>query len=190
MGQVVARERRALVDGNPIIRHKFTADPTAIVDDDVVYLYTGHDEAPPGTHEYVMDEWLCFASRDLVHWTEHPVPLRASDFAWASGKAYASKVVQYDGSFYWFVSVADRNGDSAIGVAIAPTAVGPFVDLLGHPLVRREDLPDSGDPKSNLDPTVIVVDGSARHGPPSSAPNDRAGLAPARSRRRAAITWR
>jgi hypothetical protein len=34
-----------VVDGNPIIRHKFTADPTAIVHDGTVYLYTGHDEA-------------------------------------------------------------------------------------------------------------------------------------------------
>jgi Glycosyl hydrolases family 43 len=151
-----------LPDGNPVIRHKFTTDPTAIVYDGAVYLYTGHDEAPTGTHEYVMNEWLCFSSRDLADWTEHPVPLRASDFSWGSGKAYASKVLEYRGNFYWFVSVADRSGDSAIGVAIASTPVGPYRDLLGRPLVTRDDLPPTDNPKANLDPTAIVVDGTTR----------------------------
>ncbi len=149
-----------LPDGNPIIRHKFTADPTAIVHGGYVYLYTGHDEAPPGTHDYVMNEWLCFSSPDLRTWTEHPVPLSANDFAWASGKAYASKMLELAGTFYWFVSVADRHGDSAIGIAAAPTPVGPFGDLLGRPLVTRADLPPTDNPKANLDPTAIVVDGT------------------------------
>jgi hypothetical protein len=46
--------------GNPIITHNYTADPTAIVHEGRVYLYTGHDEAPAGAHEYVMNEWLCW----------------------------------------------------------------------------------------------------------------------------------
>jgi beta-xylosidase len=146
----------ALPDGNPIIKHKYTADPTAIVDDGVAYLYTGHDEAPPDGHDYVMNEWLCFSSVDLVSWTEHTVPLRASDFAWSSGKAYASKVLEHDGAFYWFVSVADASGDSAIGVAISASPTGPFEDHLGAPLITRADLPATDNAKANLDPTVLV----------------------------------
>jgi len=147
-------------NGNPIITHKYTTDPTAIVHDGVVYLYTGHDEAPPGTHDYVMNEWLCFSSRDLVTWTEHPVPLAAASFAWSSGRAYASKVLQHRGAFYWFVSVADAAGDSAIAIASAPTPTGPFTDHLGGPLVARADLPVTDNAKANLDPTVLVVDGT------------------------------
>jgi hypothetical protein len=37
-----------LLSGNPIIKNKYTSDPTALVYNDEVYLYTGHDEAPPG----------------------------------------------------------------------------------------------------------------------------------------------
>ena len=146
--------------GNPIITHKYTADPSAIVHDGVAYLYTGHDEAPPGVHDYVMNEWLCFSSRDLATWTEHPVPLRAADFSWSSGRAYASKVVEHRGVFYWFVSVADSAGDSAIGVAVSPSPIGPFDDLLGHPLVTQADLPETENSKANLDPTVIVAEGT------------------------------
>jgi len=149
-----------LPDGNPVIKDKFTTDPTVIIHDGVVFLYTGHDEASAGVHDYVMNEWLCFSSDDLVTWTEHPAPLRASDFAWSSGKAYASKVLEHEGSFFWFVSVADAAGDSAIGVATSASPNGPFEDLLGAPLITRADLPPTDNPKANLDPTVIVVDGT------------------------------
>lgn len=47
--------------GNPIIKDKFTTDPAAIVHNDSVYLYTGHDEAPVGLQQYVMHDWLCSA---------------------------------------------------------------------------------------------------------------------------------
>jgi beta-xylosidase len=149
-----------VIDGNPIIRHKFTADPTAIVHDGTVYLYTGHDEAPAGVHEYVMNDWLSFSSRDLTTWTEHPTPLRASDFRWSSGRAYASKVVERRGAFYWFVSVGDATGSgSAIAIASSRSPTGPFSDLLGRPLVAHADLPPTNNEKANLDPTVLVVDG-------------------------------
>jgi hypothetical protein len=71
--------------GNPVIRHKYTADPAAIVHNGTVYLYTGHDEPPDGVEDYVMKDWLCFSSNDLVQWKEHAVPLKATDFTWAKG---------------------------------------------------------------------------------------------------------
>src|SRR5688572_24894064 len=95
--------------GNPVIRHKYTADPTAIVYNDTVYLYAGRDEAPVGTEAYRMNEWLCFSSRDMVVWTEHSVPLKPTDFSWASGDAYASKVIHHRDKFYWYVAVTHRS---------------------------------------------------------------------------------
>ena len=93
-----------ITHGNPIIRHKHTADPTVVVHGDTIYLYTGHDEAPVGTHQYVMKEWLCFSSRDLVNWTDHSALLRPTDFSWGKSNAYASKVIERDGRFYWYVA--------------------------------------------------------------------------------------
>lgn len=60
---------------NPIIRHKYSCDPTAIVVDETVYLYTGHDEAPPGVDDYRMNRWLLFSSKDLVNWMILPGPV-------------------------------------------------------------------------------------------------------------------
>lgn len=142
---------------NPIITHKYTADPTAIVVDGTVYLYTGRDSALPDENKYVMNEWLCFSSDDLVNWREHDVSFSPQTFSWAAGDAYASSVISYNNKFYWFVSVTPKKGKrKAIGVAVSDSPVGPFVDAKGSPLIDGS-MTDDGD---NFDPSVFVdVDG-------------------------------
>ncbi|MGV3602063.1 MAG: glycoside hydrolase family 43 protein [Dyadobacter fermentans] len=149
-------------EGNPIIRNHYTADPTVIVYEGTVYLYTGHDDPPAGTDDYCMNDWLCFSSTDLMHWTEYPSPLKAIDFQWASGDAYASKVVEYQGKFYWFVSVTHAGGlYKAIGVAVSDNPTGPFADAKGSALVTHDMLPATENDKANLDPAVLIDDGRA-----------------------------
>lgn len=65
--------------GNPVFKHKFTADPAGLVHSNKLYIYTGHDECPPDKNFYFMYEWLVFSTEDMVNWTEHPVPLKVSD---------------------------------------------------------------------------------------------------------------
>lgn len=148
-----------ILEGNPIIRHKYTADPTVLVHKETVYLYTGHDEPPKGEEIYLMQDWLCFSSTDMLNWEEHPSPLRAIDFEWASGDAFASKVVEYNHKFYWFVAVSHggRFG-KAIGVAVADHPTGPFRDARGSALVTHDMLPPTDNEKANLDPTVLIDD--------------------------------
>jgi hypothetical protein len=145
--------------GNPVIRHKYTADPAAIEYNGIVYLYTGHDEPPDGLEDYMMKDWLCFSSTDMVRWKEHPVPLRATDFAWAKGDAYASQVIERNGKFYWYVAVSHGSiAGKAIGVAIADKPEGPFIDAIGKALITNETIGVPGDNKINLDPTVLLDD--------------------------------
>ena len=56
---------------NPIITDVFTADPAAMVYNDTVYLYTGHDEAPNNDKFFEMHDWLAFSSTDMVNWKAH-----------------------------------------------------------------------------------------------------------------------
>jgi len=65
-----AKDTVFVSNGNPIIRHRYTADPAALVYKDKVYLYTGHDVAPQKENRYVMNEWLCFSTPDMKTWTE------------------------------------------------------------------------------------------------------------------------
>ena len=149
---------------NPIIRHKFTADPTVIEHNGTVYLYTGHDDPPLGMEDYIMNEWLCFSSKDLIAWKEHPVPLRPTDFTWAKADAFASKVVFHNQRFYWFVAVSHAGiPGKAIGVAVSDQPSGPFNDAKGTALITQDMIPDKQQMMVNLDPTVIIDDDGAGH---------------------------
>jgi beta-xylosidase len=145
--------------GNPIIAHKYTCDPTALVVGEELYLYTGHDEAPVGKEEYIMNDWLCFSSKNLIEWKEHPVPLKATDFSWASGDAYASKVIERNGLYYWYVSVSHSHKEGkAIAVAVSDHPAGPFRDAIGKALITHDMLPGAESEKANLDPCVLIDD--------------------------------
>jgi len=149
--------------GNPIITTKYTADPSAIVYGDKVYLYTGHDEAPPGKEGYMMNEWLCFSSTDMVTWTEHASPLKVKDFAWAKADAWASQVIERNGKFYWYAAVEHATVQGkAIAVAVAEKPEGPFKDARGAALITNDMT--SAESKmmwDDIDPSVIIDNGQA-----------------------------
>ncbi len=150
-------------NGNPIIRHKYTADPAALVYNKTVYLYTGHDEAPPRKEGYEMKEWLVFSSQDMVNWTEHPVPLNVRAFTWAKADAWASQVIHRDGKFYWYVTVEHGTiPGKSIGVAVADRPEGPFKDALGKALITNDMTKATPISWDDLDPSVIIdKDGQA-----------------------------
>ncbi|WP_247716407.1 glycoside hydrolase family 43 protein [Sinomicrobium weinanense] len=144
---------------NPVITHKYTADPAALVHNDSVYLYTGHDEAAKDFNFYDMKEWLVFSSADMVHWKEHKVPLRVSDFKWAKADAWAAQVIERNGKFYWYVTVTHAtNPGKAIGVAVSDSPTGPFRDALGKALVTNDMTKATDISWDDLDPTVFIDD--------------------------------
>ncbi|MEJ7682140.1 MAG: hypothetical protein WKG06_30675 [Segetibacter sp.] len=53
-----AQSKDPIVVGNPIIKDKYTADPSALVYNNTVYLYTGYDEKPAPKEGYEMHEWF------------------------------------------------------------------------------------------------------------------------------------
>jgi beta-xylosidase len=147
----------ANLGGNPVIKTKYTADPAALVQAGTVYLYTGHDVAPAPQERYEMHEWLCFSSKDMVNWTEHPVPLKVSDFAWAKDDAWASQVIARNGKFYWYAAVEHGTiPGKAIGVAVADNPTGPFKDARGSALITNDMTKAASISWDDIDPTVII----------------------------------
>lgn len=150
---------------NPIITDVFTADPVAVVYNDTLYLYTSHDEATPEDTNYVMNDWLCFSTTNMVDWEAHGAPLSAKDFEWGGSHAYAGHVVERDGTFYWYVPMGMKNGGGfGIGVATSSSPNGPFKDALGHPLISSDMTPDPVRPGGmrvtwdDIDPAVFIDD--------------------------------
>jgi arabinoxylan arabinofuranohydrolase len=143
---------------NPIIQTKFTADPAPMVYRDKVYLYTSHDEndAPPQMGEFLMRDWLCYTSIDMVNWTDHGTVASLRNFKWADkaitgwggydNGAWAPQTVERNGKFYMYCPVQGRG----IGVLVANNPLGPFVDPIGKPLI--------GAKYDSIDPTVLIDD--------------------------------
>ncbi len=140
--------------GNPLIQHHYTADPAAYVENDTLWLFAGHDFAG-GQKGYNMKDWLVFSTTDMQNWTEYPVPLKITDFAWAkSGDAYAGHMAKRNGKYYWYIST----NWSGIGVAVSDRPEGPYKDALGKPLLTNEDCFDSHHSWACIDPAIFMDD--------------------------------
>lgn len=124
---------------NPLIRSMFTADPAALVSGGKVYLYTGHDEAPPNNKRFVMKDWHCFSTDDMIHWKDEGSPLSLQQFSWARANAWAGQVIERDGKFFWYVPMSHRTINGfAIGVAVSDHPTGPFTDAIGKALITND----------------------------------------------------
>ena len=134
---------------NPLVQTVYTADPAPMVYNDTLYLYTSHDE--DGSSYFTMNDWRVYSTTDMVNWTDHGAPLSYKTFSWARGDAWAGQCIERNGRFYWYICVTHRTmGRPAIGVAVADSPTGPFIDPIGYPLVSSE--------WGDIDPTVFIDD--------------------------------
>lgn len=153
-----------VANGNPLVRYEYTADPGALVDNDgTLYIYAGHDICPVPDNYYKIDEWTVLSSKDLKTWHEYTVPLRATDFEWAQGEAWASQVIRKGDKYYWYVTVehkhVDGKGGKGIGVAVSDSPVGPFKDARGSALVTNNmTTAYTSISWDDIDPTALVDD--------------------------------
>ena len=132
---------------NPIVQTQYTADPAPMVYNGKVYLYTSHDE--DNSTWFVMNDWKLYTTEDMVNWTDHGAVASYKVFSWAKGDAWAIQCIERNGKFYLYAPVTSKeNNKPAIGVAVADSPFGPFIDPLGKPLAQL----NFGD----IDPTVFV----------------------------------
>jgi beta-xylosidase len=143
---------------NPIFEHVFTADAAAMVDGDTVWLYTGHDEAPNNDVFFEMHDWLAFSSRNMQDWTEHGPIMKAVDFKWATGQAWASHMVKKDGLYWFYTTVRhdDTHPGFAVGVASSKSPTGPFRDAKGEALITDEMTTQTANDWDDIDPAIFI----------------------------------
>jgi len=118
---------------NPVIRDQYSADPTARVFGDRVWLFPSHDIISPVEPEkkwFSMADYHVFSSEDLVNWEDHGVILSQENVPWGKPDAYsmwAPDCVEKDGKYYFVFPNAPKDGRGfAIGVAVADQPEGPY----------------------------------------------------------------
>lgn len=124
---------------NPIIHDQFSADPSALVVGDRVYVFPSHDI--PAPEDYARKDWFCmqdyhvFSSSDLVHWVDHGVILNQKDVPWGDPKAYsmwAPDCAEHNGQYVFFFPDAAKPagpggfGGFRCGTAVADRPEGPY----------------------------------------------------------------
>ena len=144
---------------NPIIRDQFTADPTARVFNNRVYLYPSHDIIPPeGQRQdwFCMEDYHVFSSENLTDWTDHGVIVTQNKVPWVRPDSYsmwAPDCVCRNGKYYFYFPSAPAGAmrGFGVGVAIADSPEGPFIP---------EPEPIKG--INGIDPCVLLAsDGNA-----------------------------
>lgn len=140
----------------------YGGDPAVLVDGDTVYLYTGHDVAV--TESYVIPEYQCYSTKDMVNWTYEGVVMSMKDVTWGDkASAWAGQVakhydetLQKDMYYLYFCSWDSTDGGKqSIGVAVSESPTGPFVDI-GHPLIKGSLTENETSGWNDIDPTVWV----------------------------------
>ncbi|GMK40466.1 hypothetical protein PCCS19_35220 [Paenibacillus sp. CCS19] len=155
---------------NPLMSHKYGADPYALVFDGRVYVYMTNDAYEYDSNGNIKDNTYgqiktinVISSADMVNWTDHgAIPVAGANGAakWAGlswAPAAAHKVI--DGKDKFFLYFA--NGAGGIGVLTADSPTGPWTDPIGGPLVSFATEGTAG-VVWLFDPAVLVDDdGSA-----------------------------
>ncbi len=136
-------EEEAARSGNPIFEGWY-ADPEGIVFGDEYWIYPTFSAAYENQLHFD-----AFSSKDLVKWEKHERILDTSQISWAKQAMWAPAAIEKEGKYYFFFAANDIqrpgrdsydpnnpiNHTGGIGVAVADSPGGPFVDHLGKPLL-------------------------------------------------------
>lgn len=146
---------------NPIIQNVYTADPAPLVQGETLYLYTGHDEDHATSRGFIMKDYWCFSTTDMLNWTQHGPVFSTDSLKWASkNNANAAQVAYRDGKFYYYISpwsaLKDGGDCIAVGVSDSPTAY--FKDALGKPMINPSQTTYGKHAWEDIDPTILIDD--------------------------------
>ncbi len=107
---------------------KNAADPFVFKDTDgTYYLYHTGKGFP------------VYTSKDLVLWTSMGKSMPGTGYKWAEKNFWAPEVVKSGNKYYLHYTSAPEDGILQIGMAIANTPLGPFVDVNNQPFYETGD---------------------------------------------------
>ncbi|GAA4300441.1 family 43 glycosylhydrolase [Aestuariibaculum suncheonense] len=124
---------------NPIIRNQFTADPSARVFGDRIYIFPSHDilaeEGKGRIGWFCMEDYHVFSSENLTDWMDHGTIIQQTKVDWVNPDSYsmwAPDCIEKNGKYYFYFpstpnkTITEDKG-FCIGVAISDKPEGPYV---------------------------------------------------------------
>lgn len=145
--------KRASNPKEPLITHIYTADPSAHVFNERLYIYPSHDLDHDGTStfegdHYAMEDYHILSMEDLdAACVDHGEALHLNQVPWAGRQMWAPDAAFKNGIYYLFFPARDKQDIFRIGVATSLNPEGPF-------LAQEHYLEGS----YSIDPAVLVDD--------------------------------
>ncbi|MEL0454703.1 glycoside hydrolase family 43 protein [Flavobacteriaceae bacterium SZ-1-7] len=124
-------EKKAI--SQPLVTHIYTADPSAHVFNDKIYIYPSHDidAGIPfndnGDHFGMQDYHVISMDTIDSEAVDNGVALHVDDVPWAEKQMWAPDATEKDGTYFLFFPARDYDGIFKIGVATSQYPIGPFV---------------------------------------------------------------
>ncbi|TKB96906.1 family 43 glycosylhydrolase [Pedobacter cryophilus] len=123
---------------NPLITNQFTADPSARVFGDSIYIYPSHDILANKVRGrmgwFCMEDYHVFSSANLTDWKDHGVIVTQNKVPWVKPDSYsmwAPDCVERNGKYYFYFPSTPKDTTLGrgfkIGVAVADQPTGPFI---------------------------------------------------------------
>lgn len=122
--------RRAI--SQPLVKHIYTADPSAHVFDGRIYIYPSHDIETDipfddlGSHFAMEDYHVLSMDSPGAEVTDHGVALHVKDVPWAKQQMWAPDAAFKEGTYYLYFPAKRADGIFQIGVASSNSPSGPF----------------------------------------------------------------
>jgi len=116
----------------PLVSHMYTADPSAHVFNDKIYIYPSHDiesDKPlndDGDHFDMRDYHVFSLNEPNAKVIDHGCALDINEVKWAERQMWAPDAAQKDGKYYLYFPARDYDGLFRIGVASSNQPEGPF----------------------------------------------------------------
>jgi Glycosyl hydrolases family 43 len=117
----------------PLVKHIYTADPSAHVFDGKIFIYPSHDiEAgipfdDLGSHFAMEDYHVLSMDEPDAPASDHGVALHVKDIPWAEKQMWAPDAAYRNGKYYLFFPAKKPDGIFQIGVSIGDSPTGPFI---------------------------------------------------------------
>lgn len=116
----------------PLVTHIYTADPSAHVYDDKIYIYLSHDiphngEDNDNGDEYQMQDYHVLMMEDMEkECVDRGEILHVKDILWAKDQTWAPDAVYKNGKYYLVFPARDKEGNFRLGIAGGESPEGPF----------------------------------------------------------------
>ena len=137
----------------PLVDEIFTADPSAHVFNNRIYIYASHDiesggiEDDSGNHFNMIDYHVLSMKKIGAKTKVHKVALSVDDVPWATCKFWAPDAAYKNGTYYLYFPAKDDKNVFRIGVATSKKPEGPF-----------DPQPKPMEGSFSIDPAVFIDD--------------------------------